>query len=967
LNGDGDVDFLVADQTAGVVHLFLGSGDGTFMSAGELATASDTSWVTTDDVNGDRIPDVLTAHPVANVVSVNLGQGNALFDPSPAISVMGGPAAVLTGDFDSDEFRDLVVLGKENDSIVILLGHGDGTFIEAGALAAAGEPTGGAVADFDLDGAEDLAVINYSANSVSIFLGNTDGSFQPRMDIGVPSGPVWIASGDFNRDQIPDLAIASALQKVIVLLIGDGTGNFTRDPLNPSQSDELASKVPISIALGDFNRDGSEDLAVTSEVFNETGIAFLLSIFLGDGFGGLIGAPQISTGERARWTVVEDLDGDGHHDIATASQDSNELVFLMGDGKGKFAPGHVLTVGTGPRAIRAVDIDVDGDLDLIVSNLGDDTITILRGDGTGLFTRDQPDIGVGDRPRGLDIGDLNGDGWPDIVIGHDGGETITILYAEGPGLFDGNSAETRIVGQVPLYTLLEDLDQDGRLDIIVVNEEDDNLVVLWGSGQRTTIESGDNPRMVIAVDLTGDQIPDLATANLRDNTVSIMLGAEGGQFSHLVDVPVGLGPTAIGHHDFNDDGDVDFVVINLFSDSMTVLLGDGTGHFVRATDLDLHNGPLAVSIGDFNEDSRPDLAIANYIPGSTTVLLNSLRERADINGSNRIDGFDIAHLGLRAGSENGDQRYRRQEDVNLDGMIDGEDLTLVASSFGEVRFATSPLRGRLEPTIQQPNSITFMSDDAPGNLVRVRLVYRAEQVSMSSLELVVDFSPADGRPTQVLELVGKEIGEVLQGGVGRVLNIDSATLGRAKISLARLPEVSETVDGDVVLLTLIFRAIRQGEASLGLVADQSILYDGESPIGVEYQSTTVIVDVEDPNIPGQSIHVSPAELRFERTTDAGETDCQTLRVVNNGFSDLEVIRVESEQSSQCLTDAVAELAPAAFVPQLETPFTVPAFGFVEFGVRFTPPGTGAFAGCLALDSNDSERPLIHLSMHGESN
>ena len=73
------------------------------------------------------------------------------------------------------------------------------------------------------------------------------------------------------------------------------------------------------------------------------------------------------------------------------------------------------------------------------------------------------------------------------------------------------------------------------------------------------------------------------------------------------------------------------------------------------------------------------------VASQAKILFNQLADRADVNGSNRIDGFDISAIGRLRGITSTDPDYRRNGDVDLNGIIDGTDLTLPAMRFGELR------------------------------------------------------------------------------------------------------------------------------------------------------------------------------------------------------------------------------------------------------------------------------------------
>lgn len=55
----------------------------------------------------------------------------------------------------------------------------------------------------------------------------------------------------------------------------------------------------------------------------------------------------------------------------------------------------------------------------------------------------------------------------------------------------------------------------------------------------------------------------------------------------------------------------------------------------------------------------------------------------DIDGSGRVDGWDLLRLAFAFGTQIGDERYDPGADVNLDATVDGSDLAVVASHFGQ--------------------------------------------------------------------------------------------------------------------------------------------------------------------------------------------------------------------------------------------------------------------------------------------
>jgi glucose/arabinose dehydrogenase len=58
---------------------------------------------------------------------------------------------------------------------------------------------------------------------------------------------------------------------------------------------------------------------------------------------------------------------------------------------------------------------------------------------------------------------------------------------------------------------------------------------------------------------------------------------------------------------------------------------------------------------------------------------------ADIDGSLRVDGFDLARLARAFGTSQGDPGYDAAADIDQDGQVDGNDLAILASVFGVTR------------------------------------------------------------------------------------------------------------------------------------------------------------------------------------------------------------------------------------------------------------------------------------------
>ncbi|MDO7850967.1 T9SS type A sorting domain-containing protein [Hymenobacter convexus] len=241
---------------------------------------------------------------------------------------------------------------------------------------------------------------------------------------------------------------------------------------------------------------------------------------------------------------------------------------------------------------------------------------------------------------------------------------------------------------LPYNVALGDLNNDGRLDLVTVNQGPETAGILLGQagggfGAAVAYSIGTNSRPVaVAVgDVNGDGNPDVVTSNNGSNSVGVFVGNGTGGLSPVVTYATGTSsspnsaPAYVALGDVNGDGRLDIVVANNLTASVGVLLGLGGGGFAAVTTYSTGVGsqPVGVALGDVNGDGRLDIVTGNSLPGTVGVLLGQAGGGFGAVAS-YSDGLSRPTT-VALGDVNGDGR--------LDVLVDHETLNTVGVLLGQ--------------------------------------------------------------------------------------------------------------------------------------------------------------------------------------------------------------------------------------------------------------------------------------------
>lgn len=341
------------------------------------------------------------------------------------------------------------------------------------------------------------------------------------------------------------------------------------------------------------------------------------------GDGTFTAGTPVATGDGPLGIVLVDLNGDARLDVATADV-RGALTVRLGDGAGGFGP--ALAVGNvtaEPRAVATGDIDNDGDQDLVT--LGDSSLSAYRNDGTGSLARSL-NLVRGASPVGLAVGDTNGDGLPDFVNTATAVDLVAPTQGDGAGGITGAGPAAPAVGDFPNAVVLVDANRDGAPDIVTANVLGDSVSVVLRSGAgyaaAVNVGAGDGPYALAVGDFNSDAVPDLVTANPTESGVRILVGTGTGAFIGVASPGTGGGPVAVAVGDIDRDGTHDIVTADTVG-TATVLLGDGRLGFRTAGAPAVGTAPNGVALGDVNGDGNLDIVTANTGVDTIGVLLGN--------------------------------------------------------------------------------------------------------------------------------------------------------------------------------------------------------------------------------------------------------------------------------------------------------------------------------------------------------
>ena len=589
VDGDGDQDFVVAGSVSGEAttelyrNTYVENGTVGFSydsSEGQLAAVADGT-VSFADVEGDGDPDLLITGTGTAQMSVNDGGGNfsAVTD---GIAVVEN-SAVAFGGFNGDGKLDLFV----HDGTV-----GTATFYRG-------------VVPFDLTGSSPPRNAVGVAPTASIDLTfsktvpDTVGLADSIVVRGTQSGPIedddgLVGAGDSQLTYTPAQGLSPGETVTVTVLGGlHADGGSTLDTADtfsytvgasvgpaafPTRSvvDETNVDGAISVATGDIDGDGNQDLVVGSLVSNT------VRWYAGNGAGGFDGGTEVASGVNyPRDVALADLDRDGTLDVLVMegggeSSDGDDIIrsHLNTNGDGSsFSTQDVATSSNDnlddPRAIATGDLNGDGAPDVVVVSQDNNSVYAYRNDdaGSGAYTEVEIQGSGGGDPRAVDVADVNGDGALDVIVGSVSDDRISWFPNNGTGGFGAERVVAASGAINPRDVDAANLDDDARLEILVAQrgtegDGDDGAVAWYDSTSSgwtaNTIVSADSVLTAAPADLNADGRLDVVAGSVNGDSLIWYENLGGGVFTTGDPLDTGVNEVRdVLAADFDGDGSLD--------------------------------------------------------------------------------------------------------------------------------------------------------------------------------------------------------------------------------------------------------------------------------------------------------------------------------------------------------------------------------------------------------------------------
>ena len=751
LDGDGKLDLAVSNNSASTISIFRNTSTSgsittsSFAAKVDFSVGSNPRGIALNDIDGDGKLDIAVANKTGNTVSVlyNTSTSGSITSGSFAAQITfssSSPNEIVFSDLDGDGKAEMLVAnGASNITSVYLNTASRGSITSSSFATAATYTTGSfaegaATGDIDGDGKQDMVIVNSSSNTVSLFRNtSTLGSlgFAAKVDFTTGTTPSSVKLGDIDGDNKVDLIIPNNSSSTISVFRNTATSGTISSGSLAAKVDFSVGSYPALVSVGDIDGDGRMDMvspnngSATVSVIKYNGTASITTqpqsanmciggassfTVVGAGSGTLTyqwykNGSSISGATSATFSISSCVIGDtGSYYVqvrdsllCTASSNAVTLSNFCLVTINSFTPtsaavgASVVITGINFSATAANNTVYFGGVKATVTAASTTSLTVTV------------PVGASYAPITVYVNNLM----------DQSARPFNVIFAGGAGI-SSSTYQAKVdfsSGTSPYYTMLADIDGDGKLDMIAANQSSSTIslyrntstsgsVTSTSFGTKVDFTTGSNPRNIAIGDLDGDGKLDIAVTNVSSSSISVFRNTSTsgsittGSLAAKVDFTVGTTPVGIAFGDLDGDGKLDIATGNVSTSNISVLYNTSSSGSITTSSFASHvtfatgSSPYCISIADLDGDGKAEIASANYGANTISVLLNTTT-RGNISTSSFAAGVAYTAGSNPSGITTGDIDGDGKQDIIVSNVgASSVSLLRNTSTTGSLGFAT---------------------------------------------------------------------------------------------------------------------------------------------------------------------------------------------------------------------------------------------------------------------------------------
>lgn len=569
-----------------------------------------------------------------------------------------------------------------------------------------------------------------------------------------------------------------------------------------------------AVELGDFDRNGLEDLVITDVsadpylLMNDAGVLTNRTAAL---------LPSAAEAARSNYAEAVDIDNDGWLDIVFARLNNRTLRVYrnLGESNGTwqgFDSGSDIAGAQNVLVVESGDVNGDGAADLFAIQVERATNRLLINDGNGSFTEQSALLGqLGSKPRGhfAQLEDVDSDNDIDIVY-IESDRTLEIYYNDGSG--DFGQIDPHVFQNPDNFAYIfgaADFNGDGFFDYrqysnpaplaeMSTGQVDGQGRPVYRVRQEANMLRGNRKHGFAHIrDIDGDGDPDYVLSSVLRNFGNLTNTTEGMRTEWVINTGLFSGNfvTFVGNDwgneeswdmkilDINGDGNMDMFVAH--RNRMAVYINDAPAQTVTLTNTPTSGafevgspGVISVAVesgnaNSFTWDFGDGTSATTDIPSATHTYANPGRYLVTV---------------LASGPSGSDQltfRQRVYEPVSpippvssMDTVYevrDANDRVYVVNPDQDTVTAVDAVTGRVLAEILVGDEPRSLALDSPGSL---RVVNKGDatvtRINTDTLRAVGTFNglPAGSRPHGIVFDNNRQFAYIALEQAGQVVKVD---------------------------------------------------------------------------------------------------------------------------------------------------------------------------------------------------